>query len=176
MPETPWFAEKTTDDIPENVPAEALQEMLDFERARWQEEKAEMALAISHAGEMIEAFDDYILNSIVNIGALMSATDAGLLEPEAALKRILGGLINDLPTPKVMDMTRHLDEDHELAAENTRDAQALVDFLITEGYDPEAIIAAKRQADADFIKTVLGGMMPNLISDDELEADDDPDS
>lgn len=166
--ETPWFAEKTTSDIPENVPAEALQEMLDFERARWAEEKEEMALAIEHAGEMVQAFDDYILNSIVNIGALMSATDAGILEPEDALKRILGGFINDLPTPRVMDMQKHLDDDHKYTNEVVLSADILAEFLVSKGFDPDLIIAEKKQENEDFIKTLIDGFRTKHDGDEIL--------
>jgi hypothetical protein len=175
MPETPWFAEKTTDEIPTNIPAEALQEMLDFERSRWDEERAALIERVDKSAALAKMLDEFILSTVVNLGAMVYSVRGGK-DAEDALDLFFTEFLDHMPTPSKIDLQEHLDEDHALAVENTRDAQALVDFLVTEGYNPEVIIAEKRQADTDFIKTVLGGMMTNLISDDELEADDDPDS
>jgi len=178
--ETPWYAEKTTSDIPSNIPAEALQEMLDFERSRWDEERAELIENFDKASALSKMLDDFILSTVVNLGAIIYSVRGGR-DADEALELFFTEFLDHMPTPSKIDLQEHLDEDHALSAENVRDAQSLIDFLIAEGYDPEAIVAEKKQRDQDFIKTILGGMMSasfndEPISDDALEADDDPDS
>jgi hypothetical protein len=179
--ETPWFAEKTTSDTPENIPAEALEEILEFERARWDEERAELIEGFDKASALSKMLDEFILSTAMNLGAMIYGVRRGSSSAEDALDLFFTEFLDQMPTPSKIDLQEHLDEDHALAVENTRDAQALVDFLVNQGYDPEEIIAEKRQADTDFIKTILGGMMSaseamEHLSDDEIEADDDPDS
>jgi len=170
----------STSEIPTNIPAEALQEMLDFERSRWDEERAELTERVDKSAALAKMLDDFILSTVVNLGAMVYSVRGGK-DPDDALELFFTEFLDHMPTPSKIDLQEHLDEDHALAVENTRDAQALIDFLIAEGYDPEGIIAEKRQADSDFIKTILGGMMSasfndEHLSDDALEADDDPDS
>lgn len=152
--EPPYYEKKQS---PENVPAEALEETLEFERARWEEQREELVSQLSNLMDALSKMDSFMLDSVVNMGQALRSVQSDLISGEDAIKAIIGNFINEMPTPEKMDLEQHLSDEHFALDEVSRREDYLRGFLNEHGYDPDAIVEDGRTRDQDFLRTLLEG-------------------
>lgn len=180
--EPPWYAEKTP--ATENIPAEALEETLEFERAQWQTERENLISNLADMSDMIQKLDNFILDSVVTMGQSLRAVQDEVLDGEEAIKSIIGNFINEMPTPEKVEMEQHIAEDHWALGQASKNEETLRGFLNDHGYDADAIIEEASKRDHDFLRTLLEGfgqMSADFndeapLTDDQIESDEDPDA
>ncbi len=165
---------RNTDDIPGNVPAEALEEILEFERAQWEEERADLNSRLEAMGKISKVLDEFVLSTTMNLGGMLSAIKADEIDPEDAITNFFANFLDQMPTPSKLDLQEHLDDDHQFTNELAYDARAMANYLTNLGYDPEAIVEEAKQADSDFIQTILGGMRSGFDQQMSADFDDEP--
>jgi len=173
----------------ENVPAEALEEMLEFERARHEEEVERLMKEIRAGDEVGEEDERFIVAQAAQIGHDLIHEEMAVLEDSSteeavdAITRVFMRYLDGIPTPSKMALRVEGEICQRNLAVVLRERSILASHLDSMGIDPVALIAAKDAEDQDFISTIMAGFsnpfdqqMSAGFTDDEIEADDDPDS
>jgi hypothetical protein len=161
----------TTENIPQNIPAEALQETLEFERARWQEERGTLLDDLNQLMDANGALDTFVNDLVINVAVAIKGVADGEVSADETLAHLWLDLLNHMPTPSKMALQQHLDSDHEFQAEQAFRLDALSAHLEQMGINPEDVVDAKQEADRQFLRTIIGGMAAGLQPTDE-----DPDA
>jgi len=139
----------------ENIPAEALQEALEFERAQHEIVTEERDLLI----DSMRRTNKFILDSVIAMGVEITKAREGLMSGGEAFSKFFSDYLDHMPTPSRMDLEDHLRDDHLLAGDRENAVSALSDALTNLGIDPDAIIEAHQEEEQRFIQTLLGGFL-----------------
>jgi len=173
----------------ENIAAEALQETLEFERAQWEHERKHMRAEID-AGDFVSREDEnFIVSQAAQIGHDLVHEELALLDDSSteeaveALSLVFKRYIDGMPTPSKAHLKAEVQIGQRDLAIVIRERSILASHLDSMGIDPVALIAAKDAEDQDFISTIMAGFsnpfdqqMSAGFTDDEIEADEDPDA
>jgi hypothetical protein len=152
----------------ENVPAEALEEALEFERAQREAEREAMTEAIQEARDVADTYADFVTDAVVGLGGSISLLEQlGDQEGANALRSHLTVYLDRMPTPSKVALERDYQQMHQAYHQAEQDRDVFAKALEADGYDPQEVLDEEAAKAEEFIKTLLqGGLVPGVTLDD----------